>query len=853
MDLDFSLVLSGRNDNWMGTFDRVTPLMCRFNSELIGRFTRNYEIIFVEWAPLEDRPYLSHRLAEQDEHVRCFVIPKSIHDGFQPKLPFLQYHARNVGIRRARGRVVVAINADILLTPEVIGSALQLDDHTLMRAPRCDVAAGMVNFSGVDETLQFCRQPENHVITHSLERELVPGVRGAYLTNAAGDFVAMSKTAWLRCCGFHERTDASMGVDAEIIHQAEALRITLWAQSSPVYHVDHEDNQPGRMHFPEYSRHGYLNPSDWGLGDAPFAEIAPRIYRCPESRAGTFSVVVWPPPPRADEITAPPTVEHLALDFMDPRRFRQTVVACGSSSCIQHLLRQWAKRHTPIFYWQRDGETLSAEFRWKNWPAEPAPVPATLFLVDEHSETEQMLRAKGAVEGLHFAICDPQQFTTLSFLRYWIKHRRPAVKQLVLYGFGRNGRYLAEKLRSWAEENGMAMAVYDDSPGAQGVARSQNLPILTAEELETFDPQRLIVVTLSQPVQRQPVLRRLRDAGLREHQDYIVHFRNRPAVSQPWKLEKFWTSIEAHAESAFMLDPIASQWHSSGKILELTNDTHAGQFLWSSESIERSEHGSFSRLTDWRRRQPHDGAQWTRIWAGALNRPRLEMRQVLSLCSELWPDANLDSDGLQEILDYLLQQRIRSRAKRSAFTFSEQLLIFLLGYLHQERTLVHVGAEGSPIPGWLSLATAATYPKTIYSVVPTYYPGEYINVDQHPDRVQKIVEEAFRPRNPGRVARMFEQPDAAAELLRPLSFGLLVIADVANRRDFEESVANFSPMLSDTGLLVVGNVADPGAFEEYWQSRLQYDWRFVPKLWYHRLLVLERIPCVTDGPVPVAE
>ncbi|MHC4697820.1 MAG: hypothetical protein ACYTFA_13900, partial [Planctomycetota bacterium] len=246
-EIEISVVVSGRNDNWNGTFNRVAPFVLEHNAVVLSRQVQRFEQIFVEWAPLEDRPLLSERLVEIGPQVRCFVVPRVIHDGFRPGIAFLQYHARNVGIRRALGRRIVATNADILLTPEIVRAIPDLPRGVCLRAPRYDVNLAVMDEADTEAVLRFCENRGNRVAEHEIVRrhgdEVIP-----WLENAAGDFACMYREDWHHCGGFHERVDASMGVDAELIGQARRTNIDLQAYEHPVFHVDHPEQQEGRLH-----------------------------------------------------------------------------------------------------------------------------------------------------------------------------------------------------------------------------------------------------------------------------------------------------------------------------------------------------------------------------------------------------------------------------------------------------------------------------------------------------------------------------------------------------------------------------------------------------------------------------
>jgi hypothetical protein len=57
----------------------------------------------------------THNLA-----VRVITVPSDLHDTLNSTSPVLEFHAKNVGIRRARGDFVLVTNPDILFSTALI-------------------------------------------------------------------------------------------------------------------------------------------------------------------------------------------------------------------------------------------------------------------------------------------------------------------------------------------------------------------------------------------------------------------------------------------------------------------------------------------------------------------------------------------------------------------------------------------------------------------------------------------------------------------------------------------------------------------------------------------------------------
>ncbi|MCG8592440.1 MAG: hypothetical protein MJE66_24375 [Proteobacteria bacterium] len=123
------------------------------------------ELIVVEWNP-PSGPRLADALPLREHWsgfpVRYVEVPPELHRRFPnaSEIPLFQMIAKNVGIRRARGRFVLATNPDLLFTEELIEflASSELDENTLYRLDRIDVEADVPVDASVEEQLAWCRR-----------------------------------------------------------------------------------------------------------------------------------------------------------------------------------------------------------------------------------------------------------------------------------------------------------------------------------------------------------------------------------------------------------------------------------------------------------------------------------------------------------------------------------------------------------------------------------------------------------------------------------------------------------------------------------------------------------------------
>jgi hypothetical protein len=516
--VEISIVSSGRNDNWNGSFDRVAPFVVAHNAAVLSKVVERFELVFVEWAPLENRPFRSQRLAMIAPQVRCLVVPRAVHDGFRPGIPFLQYHARNAGIRRARGRRIAALNADILLTPEIVQAMLSLAPGTCLRAPRYDVCLAVLDQTGSDDVLRFCEDPANRVAEHHITRRFGDRVF-PWFENAAGDFACMHSEDWQRVGGFHQRVDASMGVDAELIGQVRRMYLTIEACERPVYHVDHPEQQRGRLHMPPYSDSGYENPNDWGLGGADFSIGDGQVRCCPPGLAGESTRVDWPP-----ILPWPEDFDGLAnLHDRGLTRRYHSVVFCGLCDALLGLAVSLDLRPGQARVWD-DGESQTAarrrEFGWREWPC-LRPEPGVLFIALEGTPVENTLINRGAVLGEDLLAVDPSSWRTFSPLYRALSICAADRSTIVLLGFAEPGRLIADWLgrqHSVASE----IRVWDDAPAARSIAQEKGLPLIEPDQLVGAAGGQMIIITADPKAAGRIFADRLRSRGLVEWHDWIA-------------------------------------------------------------------------------------------------------------------------------------------------------------------------------------------------------------------------------------------------------------------------------------------------------------------------------------------
>jgi hypothetical protein len=278
-----SIVAASRNDEHGGDPLRRTQIFLNALFAQCQKHRLPAELILVDWNPPPERPRLEAALdfSRSNEYCapRVLIVPPVIHQQLEygDKLPFFQMIAKNVGIRHARGRFILATNIDILFSDELIAflAAQRLNPKRLYRVNRCDVANSVP--AEANEQLSFCW---NNLIRVHKRRQTLPvspdrrssvfeeddllkksgpwqqrkrdgGVEYTVLerdappeyahTNACGDFTLLSREQWHRLRGYPEFEAFSFHIDSMFCYMAHygGVLETVLTPPCVVFHIEH--------------------------------------------------------------------------------------------------------------------------------------------------------------------------------------------------------------------------------------------------------------------------------------------------------------------------------------------------------------------------------------------------------------------------------------------------------------------------------------------------------------------------------------------------------------------------------------------------------------------------------------
>lgn len=308
-DFYLSVVVAARNDNHGGDMLKrisscVTNLIYQAN-----RTKLKTELIIVEWNPPAGKPFLKEVLPAPATGdyltIRYVIVPAEIHQRFfyASKMPLYQMIAKNVGIRRAKGKFVVCTNIDIIFSDECFNlfAEKKLDPKYFYRANRCDIPAEVMDLKSEQEKLKYAAEnilkrygnvyilrfvgwlPAfmfgfkntvkllNYII--GVLRKPVHGDEDFVLldTHACGDFTMLTKEAWIEIQGYPEIDMYSIHIDSMGVFAALAAgyKQEIFPPKACIYHIFHLDGWDSHSNPIELLQFACERPCvDWNTVDA---------------------------------------------------------------------------------------------------------------------------------------------------------------------------------------------------------------------------------------------------------------------------------------------------------------------------------------------------------------------------------------------------------------------------------------------------------------------------------------------------------------------------------------------------------------------------------------------------------
>ncbi|EAY20400.1 hypothetical protein TVAG_110120 [Trichomonas vaginalis G3] len=305
-----SLVVVGRNDNFSNGFlARTNNFVKALEYNLLAGPLANFEVVFVDYAPPGNKPKLQDvvdiPIALQNR-FRFITVPVLTHYHLARKLnttmQFLEYIAKNIGIRRASGKMIAALNPDDIISPEIFEAAAgkQFNRGTLYRVFRWDLRENWESNLTIDEimpkmgsqsdvrTIPNIKERCGTLVVHTQIIDDQPSFKEYAILCGSGDFIMLSKDLWGAIGGFHEYP-GNPNVDAAF--NGKMMRLlngyVSYTLDAPLLHQHHIRKnvqrpcmQDHEQIINDYICNGsspllvnYPDMPDWGLANEQFEEV----------------------------------------------------------------------------------------------------------------------------------------------------------------------------------------------------------------------------------------------------------------------------------------------------------------------------------------------------------------------------------------------------------------------------------------------------------------------------------------------------------------------------------------------------------------------------------------------------
>lgn len=276
-----SAVICCRNDNYGG------HLIERATYSINSILDQVDELVYVDWngenACLTDVIKIKDRSKLKTIIVTPEKCKELMGENYHKGQKMCEVLARNVGIRRASGDIIISTNPDIIFPERYLIDDMikKLKENEMITLTREDVRLNDI-FSQFKEDLKPEILPNIFGITSIksrlmspyliMNKEIIENYTNdkhhalASLIQGCGDFQMAYKSMWFKIKGFEENTIKRFYTDTQVQYKVIMCGGTLKTSNfPPIYHIDHErDNSPHLLNSIEMVKTS-INSDNWGF------------------------------------------------------------------------------------------------------------------------------------------------------------------------------------------------------------------------------------------------------------------------------------------------------------------------------------------------------------------------------------------------------------------------------------------------------------------------------------------------------------------------------------------------------------------------------------------------------------
>lgn len=254
--MKISVIFAARDPDYGGNLLHHFQVFVNGFVTLADRYGLDYELLFVEWNPPPDKDKIFELIkwptTARQKSIRIIEVPSAIHNRFPNSgcMPIFEYIAKNVGIRRAKGKWILATNPDLLFNEELIRFLAygQLSPDCFYRIDRYDVGATVPLDIPFEEQLKFCSQ---HVVKINKFYASIEVKRDGSALRLLGELIRRYRLLW----AYWRQTQLKNPVDGQVIGPRDGLHRNA-AGDFFLMHRDLWDNLRG---YPELTTHSHID------------------------------------------------------------------------------------------------------------------------------------------------------------------------------------------------------------------------------------------------------------------------------------------------------------------------------------------------------------------------------------------------------------------------------------------------------------------------------------------------------------------------------------------------------------------------------------------------------------------
>jgi hypothetical protein len=280
-----SIVAVGRNDEyggqdfalraqrWLQQFEHLEGISSQQSQTCPNQRYSWFEVLLCEWNPLAEKPSLVDVLVPPPSvPTRIFSVPPVVHKerlarhaGAIDDVPFLEYHAKNVALRRISScsEYVLLTNPDALLSREILGwlALRSFSPVHFVRARRVDASKEVPSDLGGEALFDFLAQ-HAHWPPPPPQGTAAPRQKHIHLLTqldleASGDFVLAPASALIAIRGGVENHD-NVHHDTRMLCALAASGLSQQVLPFPDYVVFHQrHSHQERVHRSESAWHRF--------------------------------------------------------------------------------------------------------------------------------------------------------------------------------------------------------------------------------------------------------------------------------------------------------------------------------------------------------------------------------------------------------------------------------------------------------------------------------------------------------------------------------------------------------------------------------------------------------------------